>query len=472
MENIINSWNHWVFYYLFLVNTSYLLLTAVSYFAVRRHLKLSSLVDEKLLFKYSAFMKPVSIIAPAYNEEMTVVENIRSLLNLNYPDYEVILVNDGSRDNTMARLIEAYDLRLADHAPSENLPIQAIRGIYKSSYHPNLLVLDKENGGKADALNAGINYSRHPLFMAIDTDSLLERDVLLKMVQPFLERPETVAVGGIVRAINGCQVRDGEVVRARLPSNPLAALQVVEYLRAFLFGRVGWSALGMLVVISGAFGMFRRGVVVAAGGYRKTVGEDMELVVRLHRHMRDLKQPYHITFSPEPVCWTEVPESLGVLGRQRNRWSRGQMDAIRLNSGMIFNPRYGLIGMIAIPYALLVEGWGAFVEVFGTLFFFMSWAFGMVSTGFVAAFLSVSILYGIVLSLACLALEEVSFRRYLDMGSLFRMFGYCLLEGLGYHQLNLWWRIRGVVDFLRGKKGWGLITRTGFSTSGGAGPGK
>ncbi|MDH4247702.1 MAG: glycosyltransferase family 2 protein [Deltaproteobacteria bacterium] len=460
----LQRWNETAFYYYFLVNTTYLALTVVSFFAVRRHLQRSSLVDDKLLFKYAAFMKPVSIISPAFNEELSVVENVRSLLNLNYPVYEVILVNDGSKDGTLARLLEAYHLERVEHTPSETLPIKPIRGIYKSRQYRNLLVLDKENGGKADALNAGINYSRHPLYMAIDTDSLLERDVMLKMVRPFLERPETVAVGGIVRAINSCLVRDGEVVHAQLPRNPLAAMQVMEYLRAFLFGRVGWAALEMLVVISGAFGMFRRDAVVSAGGYKKTVGEDMELVLRLHRVMRERGQPYHVAFSPEPVCWTEVPESLTVLGRQRNRWARGQMDSIRMNLRMLFNPAYGRIGLIAMPYALIVEGLGAFVEVFGMGIFLGSWAAGLLDGPFVLAFLSVSVLYGTALSLSSLVLEEISFHRYPDLRSVLMLFLYGLLENFGYHQLSVWWRMRGVVDFFRGKQGWGVIPRRGFSS--------
>ena len=463
-EAVVHAWNYGSFFYFLIVNTSYLLLTVVSFFAVRNHLRRSSLVDEKLLFKYAAQLKPVSILAPAYNEELTVVDNIRSLLNLNYPLFEVILINDGSQDGTLATLIETYGLRRVEHAPAETLPTQPIRAIYKSPHHANLLVLDKENGGKADALNAGINFSRFPLFMAIDTDSLLERDVLLKMVRPFLERPETVAIGGIVRAINGCEVRDGQVVKVKLPRNPLAAFQVIEYLRAFLFGRVGWAAMGMLVVISGAFGLFRRSAVVSAGGYRETVGEDMELVVRLHRLMRDRGEPYHIGFAPEPVCWTEVPESLGVLGRQRNRWSRGQLDTLRMHWRMLFNPRYGRIGLIALPYALLVEGLGAVVEIAGLIVFFASWAMGFVTPSFAAGFLAVSILYGSVLSLSALVMEEMSFRRYPRLTSILALFGFGLAESFGYHQLSTWFRFMGVVDFLRGKKEWGKITRRGFAT--------
>ncbi len=463
LVGLLYAWAYFSLMYVLLVNSSYLILAIVSFFAVRNHLHRTAIVDDKLLFRYAAMLKPVSILAPAYNEELGVVENIRSLLHLNYPEYEVILINDGSTDGTLKTLVEAYTLEPVEYAAQQDLATKPVRGVFRSTHHENLLVIDKENGGKADALNTGINYCRYPLFTAIDTDSLLERNVLLKMVRPFLERPETIAVGGIVRAINGCQVRDGEVVQVDLPGKILPTFQVVEYLRAFLYGRVGWAALDMLVVISGAFGMFRRQTVVEAGGYRETVGEDMELIVRLHRKMLESGRAYRIAFAPEPVCWTEVPETLSVLGRQRNRWSRGQMDTIRMHKKMLFNPFYGRVGMIALPFALIVEGFGAIIEILGLLSVLGFWALGLLDHTFAIAFLSVSILYGVVISLSALVLEELSFRRYPKMTHILVLLAYCVLENFGYHQLSVWWRLMGIVDYYRGKKSWGVITRKGFA---------
>lgn len=456
-------WGYLTVLYVFFVNSTYIALSAVSFFSVRNYLRRIRTVDDKLLFQFAAMLKPISILAPAYNEELSVIDNVRSLLSLNYPEYEVILINDGSTDNTLAKLTDAYNLVKTDYTPAESLPANPVRAVYRSSRHENLIVLDKENGGKADALNAGINYSRYPLFTAIDTDSLLERNVLLKMVRPFLENPETIAVGGIIRAINGCEVYDGEVVRVGLPSRMLPLFQIVEYLRAFLFGRVGWAAMRMLVVISGAFGMFHRQSVVEAGGYAETVGEDMELIVRLHRRMREKKQPYHIEFSPEPVCWTEVPESLRMLGRQRNRWSRGQMDTLTIHRKMLFNPAYGRIGLFAMPYALIVEGLGGFIELFGLIGSVTFWALGMLDGSFALAFLIVSLLYGVIVSLSALVLEELSFRRYPRISQILVLAVIGLLENFGYHQITLWWRIKGIIDYYRGKTGWGTMARTGFA---------
>lgn len=252
---------------------------------------------------------PVSVLVPAFNEQLTVVSTVRALLGLNYSHHEVVVVNDGSTDHTLARLVAEFSLVPFPEAYRVRLVTQRIRTVYRSTTHPNLRVIDKENGGKSDALNAGINAARYPLFCAVDADSVLQRESLARAVRPFLEDASTVAVGGTVRLANGCTIVDGFVEKVGLPRNPLALLQVVEYLRSFLFGRLGWSPFNALMVISGAFGVFRKDVVLDAGGYRTdTVGEDMELVMRLHRHCRAAGRRYRIVFIADPICWTEAPE--------------------------------------------------------------------------------------------------------------------------------------------------------------------
>ena len=449
--------------YFIFVNLTYLLLNILAFFSIRTHLRSSAFVEDKILFRHAAHLKPISLIVPAYNEELSVVESVRSLIHLNYPVYEVVLVNDGSTDGTMKVLEEALNLEQVERAAPHQLPAKKVKGIFRSPHFENLLVIDKENGGKADALNAGINFSRYPLFTAIDSDSLLEKDVLLKMVRPFLENPSTIAVGGVIRVVNGCEVRDGEVVKIGLPTNPLAIFQIVEYFRAFLFGRVGWGAINMLLIISGAFGMFRKQAVIEVGGYKKTVGEDIELVVRLHRRMREQKKPYHIRFIPDPVCWTEVPESWGVLSRQRNRWNRGLMDTCSIHRGMFFNPTFGGVGMLGLPFQLFVEGLGWIFEFFGYIMFGLAWILGVIDLEFALVFLSVSILLGITVSVSALIVEEFGMRRFprASMVGVLILFG--VLENFGYRQINAFWRMMGLVDYLRGKEGWGVITRKGFS---------
>lgn len=458
-------WNYFVLLYFLFVNTVYTLLIVVSFFSIKNYMKKRQMTDLKKMFRQADFLKPISILAPAYNEEQTVVENIRSLLGLNYPQFEIILINDGSKDKTLELVKDIYQLKPSPRANPGFLDTQSIRQIYISEQYPNLIVVDKENGGKADALNAGINVSRYPLITAIDTDSLLEKNVLMQMVRPFLERPETVAVGGVIRIVNGCEARDGSIEKVALPKKLLPLFQIVEYFRAFLFGRVGWEAMNMLLVISGAFGMFDKHAVIEAGGYRSdTVGEDMELITRLHRTKLEKKEKYHVGFVPEPVCWTEAPETIKVLSRQRNRWHRGLIETILMNRQMLFNPKYGRVGMIAFPFALFVEGFGAIVEFVGFITFLISFYLGTVDTLFAIAFLSVAVLLGIVISTSALLVEELTFRRYPGLKMVLVLFLIGILENFGYRQLYTWWRFKASFEFLRGKKStWGEMTRTGFS---------
>ncbi|MCX6621501.1 MAG: glycosyltransferase family 2 protein, partial [Acidobacteria bacterium] len=320
----------WVLIYLFAINTIYFILLLIGFFELLRHRSTmrDPAQDEAMLL--SSLMQPISVLAPAFNEELTIRQSIRAMLQLDYPEFEVIVINDGSTDGTLEVLIEEFHLcRSARFDPAE-LKTMPVRAIYESTDPISLVVIDKENGGKADSLNAGINVARYPLFCTVDSDSILESDALLRVATPFVEDPErVVAVGGIVRVANACQISNGRVIRTELSSSWLVKFQVVEYLRAFLGGRIAFSSLGSLLIISGAFGLFSKKAVLAAGGYRTdTVGEDMELVVRLHRWARDNDLEYRIVFLPHPVCWTEVPESLSVLKRQRNRWQRGTLETM------------------------------------------------------------------------------------------------------------------------------------------------
>ena len=415
--------------------------------------------------RYSDAAPPIALLAPAYNEAMTIAESVRSLLSLHYPSFEVIVVNDGSRDETLQVLIDMFELRpiqrhyelAIDHAP--------IRGVYGARHQPRLIVVDKENGGKADALNAGINVSRAPIFCSMDADSLLEPDALLRAVRPFVEDPErTVAVGGTVRIANGCTISHGRVVEVRPPRNLLALLQTVEYLRAFLMARLAWSRINALTIISGAFGLFRRARVIEAGGYTHgTVGEDMELVVKLHRLMRDKGLPYRIAFVPEPVCWTEAPEDLRVLGRQRARWHRGALETFERHSDVLIKPRYGRLAVVGFGYILLVDVLGPIVELLGYLLIPMFWAAGVLSTEYLLAFLAVSFTFGVVISVGALALEESELRRFPRARDLVLLTAVAVLENFGYRQLNNLWRLRGVWQYLRRSQSWGTMTRKGFA---------
>jgi cellulose synthase/poly-beta-1,6-N-acetylglucosamine synthase-like glycosyltransferase len=454
-----------VLVYFVVLNSAYLMSSLAAFRALRRYTRRLRALDLDDLLG-SPGVPPITLLAPAYNEEANCVEAIRSLLMLRYADFEVIVVNDGSKDATVERLREAFDLVPANRLTSGALPTAAVQAVYQSRSYRNLWVIDKLNGGKADALNAGLNFTRTPLFCAIDADSLLEYDALSRIVRPFLEDKTTIAAGGIIRIANGCTVQDGNVVSIELPTKLLARLQVLEYLRAFLAGRMGWQAAHATMIISGAFGAFRRDVVLAAGGYATdTVGEDMELVVRLHRYCRERKLEYQIAFVPDPVAWTECPVRLRVLRRQRDRWQRGLIETLMRHRTMLLNPRYGRIGLVAYPFFFFLEMLGPPIELAGYLSFVASLLVGRISSLYVMAFFLVAIVLGSVLSIAAVALEELSFHRYPKTRDLAHLIWLGIAENFGYRQLTAWWRLGGTVSALRRKRGWGKQERRGFTAA-------
>ncbi len=450
--------------YFIALNGSYFILLAKSFVLVLRYQRRLEHEQWRRIIQ-SPLTIPVSIIAPAFNEELVIDESVKSLLMLEYPKFEVIVVNDGSKDNTLEKLKTVFNLHPIPADIEERVPCKQILGIYRSPDNPNLVVIDKINGGKADAQNAGINISRYPLICIIDSDSLIEGSALLRVTKPFLEGSgKTVAVGGIIRVANGCTIEAGRVVRVGLSHAWLPLTQTVEYLRAFLFGRSGWSALNSLLIISGAFGIFRKDVVIAIGGYRQgSLGEDMELVVRMHRYLREQRQEYEMHFLPDPVCWTEVPESLQTLGRQRNRWQRGLIDSLRIHRRMMLNPRYGTIGMVAFPYFVFFEMLAPVIEMSGYIIIPVSFALGMVDLLFFTLFLTVAVLVGVILSIGTVVLEELFYRRYPKTSDIARLLAAAFLENFGYRQLTLWWRLKGTWDYFSGKTAWGRMERKGFS---------
>ena len=449
--------------YFLTLNSLYLVFSIVAFVELRRHRRRWTARDLDVIVRSPA-TPAISLIVPAYNEEATIGQSLRSLLLLNYPEHEVVVINDGSTDGTLHALVKAFDLVRAEVPHERTLTTQPIRGVYRSLTHRELLVIDKVNGGKADSINAGLNAAAHGLVCVIDADSLLEEHALTRAVLPFLEDPTTIAAGGIIRIANGCRVEDGRVVSVGLPSGSLACFQVTEYLRAFLAGRVAHSVCKSLLIISGAFGIFRRDALLAVGGFRTdTVGEDMDVVVRLHKLFRERGTKYRIVFRPDPVCWTEVPEQVDALARQRNRWQRGALQTLSRHKHMIFNPRYGVVGMCAMPYFLIFEALTPIVEVTGYLVTAAALSLGWLDWRFAELLFLSAVVYGALISVIAVILEEVSFRRYPRLLDLLRLAMYAVIENFGYRQMTLWWRLRGTVDFLRGHADWGSMTRRGFT---------
>ena len=418
-----------------------------------------------------AFASPltpgVSIILPAFDEQAGVVESVRSLLALRYPSLEVVVVNDGSTDATLERLHEAFDLVPVRRALRDTIPSEAVSQVYVSRLNSDLVVVDKVNGGKSDALNAGLRVARHPLFAAIDADAVMDADALLEVARPFFDDPEqTVASGGVVRVSNGCTIDHGRVVRVGLPNSLLASFQSVEYVRAFLVGRIPWSGLNALMIVSGAFGLFRRDAVEEVGGYRRdTIGEDVELVTRLHRTHRDAGRPYAIRFVAHPVCWAEAPQDVRTFSRQRRRWQRGLGQTLWRARGMFFRPRYGWLGLATMPYFLIFEFLSPAVALIGVIVTVLWWLLGGLSLGFFLVFLLVAFLVGGLLTTAAVAMDQLGERQRLSNRDLAKAMGIGLVSGVGYPQLVQAFQGVGYLDLARRKKTWGAQHRRGIGTT-------
>lgn len=449
--------------YFVVVNGIYLVLLGAA--ARELHLHLARTWHESRWRLLSSEMAPrISVLAPAHNEASSIVESVRALLTLRYPNLEVVVVNDGSTDATLEVATREFALRPEYPAYRLSVPSAPVRTVFRSETQPRLVVIDKENGGKADALNAGLNICTGELVCAIDADTLIEPEAMLRMVRPFLERDDVVAAGGTIRVANRCEVVSGRVRRVVAPDHALAGAQVVEYLRAFLFGRLGWNRLGGNLIISGAFGLFRRQALLDAGGYlHGTVGEDMELVARLRRRAYENHSPGRVAFVPDPVAWTEVPETFRGLARQRDRWHRGLADVLWRHRRMLANPRYGALGLVVMPYFVVIELLAPIVEALGLIGLAAGLALGMIDHTVALLFFVVAYGFGLVLSLSALMLEEAAYHRLTTIRDRLWLLLWAMVESTGFRQLTVAWRLRGLWRFLRGNAEWGVMTRKGFT---------
>ncbi len=413
----------------------------------------------------SAPMIPkVSVLVPAYREELSVVDTVSSLLAMSYPDLEIVVVNDGSPDETLDRLVDHFDCRSVHPIFQKVVPCADVRAIYRSTREPRLVVVDKFNGGKADALNAGLNVASGRLVCAIDADTIVSPDALQQLVAPFMYRDDTAAAGGTVRLVNDSVLRRGRITRLEVPRKILPGIQIVEYIRAFTIGRLGWNPLGGNLIVSGAFGVFRRDLVLEAGGYeRPTVGEDMELIVRLRRLGYERGEPVWIEMLPDPVAWTEAPESLRVLARQRNRWQRGLTDVLNRHRIMIGNPKYRLAGMLSMPYYLVVEFMAPVIEFFGLVLLAVGLAVGWYEPA-VLWWVAAAYGLGVAVTIAAVWLDSQAFGVYPDARQRLRLIGLAVLEQVVYRPMTLVWRLWGMIDFFDGKTSWGEQVRKGFTT--------
>jgi poly-beta-1,6-N-acetyl-D-glucosamine synthase len=470
----MTSWTllHDIFTYGILIYTIvilgfYIFIGLYSIGETRKYIRKSSFAEFKILAT-SEHAPSLSILAPAYNEGATIIENVRSLLSIYYNNFEVIIINDGSKDDSLQKLVDVYDLERVPFYSEQPIQTKPIRGIYKSRnpVYKKLVVVDKVNGGKADALNVGINIAQNQYVVCIDVDCILEQDAMLKLTKPFLENGErrVIATGGVVRIANSCEVKDGKIVQVHLPKQFLPRMQALEYIRAFLLGRMAWSRMNGLLLISGAFGAFDREIVIAVGGYdHNTVGEDMELVVRMRRYMEEAALPYEVAYIPDPLCWTEAPASFKILGRQRNRWTRGTIETLRLHKKMFFNPRYGVLGMVSYPYWFFFEFLAPLVEFLGFVAFLAFALMGLTDWLFFFTLLLMIYAFAAVFSAFAILMEVLTYNQYKKKREIASLMLTALVEPLVFHPFVVWSAVKGNIDLLRKKKSWGEMSRQGFA---------
>ena len=466
MDLVIAGFNMLILCFAVFVMLSYITLAIISGVHLKAYLKKNRFVNYKALLALDSAPR-VSLIAPAYNEGRTIEENVRSLLSINYNNFDVIVVNDGSKDDSISVLKAAFDLVEKPWTYRDNIPTKDVKAIYRSANpaYSRLIVVDKFNGGKADALNTGINVSVNPYIVCIDVDSIMDKDVLLKLAKPYLEQSDKkiIATGGVVRIANSCIIKSGKLVEVRAPDNYLARVQVIEYLRAFILGRMAWSKMDGLLIISGAFGMFDREIAINSGGYdTKTVGEDMELIVRMRRYMVDTNVPYTVQYIPDPLCWTEAPESYKILGKQRSRWMRGTIETLWTHRRMMFNPKYKTLGLLSYPYWLFAEYYAPLIEVTGLLISIILAVLGIISWKFFFLFLFLVYVFAVMFSMMALYTEESTYKRYETIKDLRKLAVVALIEPIIFHPFTVYAALKGNWEKITGNTGWGEMTRTGF----------
>lgn len=466
---IFETFTYGIFIYSFTVLSFYIFIGIYSSGEIRKYFRKNSFADFRILAS-STHLPGISILAPAYNEAANIVENVRSMLSIHYNTLELIIINDGSKDDSLKRLITAYDLYKASVFVNEQIPTKKIKGIYKSNnpVYNKLIVVDKENGGKSDALNVGVNITRYGYFVCVDVDCVLEQDALLKMMRPFLEetKVKVIASGGVIRIANDCKIENGRLVEVNLPKRFLPRMQTIEYIRAFLLGRMAWSRLNGLLLISGAFGAFDKEIVIKCGGYNvHTVGEDMELIVRMRRYMEEQKIPYKVTFIPDPLCWTEAPFNYKILGRQRNRWTRGTIETLKAHRVMFFNPRYRLLGMVSYPYWFFFEFLAPVIEFLGFTGFLIFTLLGWVHWSSFLALLGCVISFGFLYSMFAILMEVFTYNQYKNKKDFYKLIVTALAEPFIFHPFVVWSAIKGNIDYLRKNNNWGEMTRQGLTSA-------
>ncbi|RZL14043.1 MAG: glycosyltransferase, partial [Pedobacter sp.] len=410
----------------------------------------------------------ITVVAPAFNEGFTIINSVHSLLSLNYPKYEVVIINDGSTDDTLEKLISEFELIPVNYAYNERIVTQPMRQILRSTNpaYVNLIIVDKENGkSKADASNAGINVSSYPYFLCTDVDCIIHKDTLLKLIKPFIEeKTQVIATGGVIRIANACDIEDGFLINVKVPVKFFPLFQELEYIRAFLLGRMAWSKINGLMLVSGGLGMFDKEIAVKAGGYdHKSFGEDMELITRMRRYMHDIKCKYLVKYIPESLCWTEVPSTLKVYGNQRTRWGRGLAQNLWIHKKIMLNPKYGIFGMVSFPYWVFFEWLAPIIEVTGIIYYIYLIITGQINWEFAIILLLYVYTFSVMITILSVLWDEFTQKQYASKKEIFKLCMAAFLEPVLYHPIVVFYALKGNLYALTGATlHWGNMTRVGF----------
>lgn len=459
LEKIITTINWMFMYYIFIYASIFFISTLYSIVFLHEHMERKRFKNILQLDKNSSLI-PISILVPAYNEELTIVECINSLLKLDYPMFEVIVIDDGSDDSTKETLINSFNLKEVNKPIRKILSSQDETGVYESGENRKITLISKYNGGKADALNIGINVSKYPYFITIDADSILQRESLLNIVMPVMEDSRSIAVGGNIKVANKVQILSGEVVGSKSPDNWIVIMQIIEYYRVFVSTRVWLNRFNGNLIISGAFGLFKKNAVINVGGYdNNSIGEDMGLVVKLHAFYRKNKIDYRIQYSPHAVCWSQVPNKIRDFGKQRKRWQIGLMQSLSDHKYIFMNPSYGIVGLFSYVYFVIYEMLSSIIEIFGLLFIIVAYYLGYLNRDFFITFVLIYTLYGFVVSIATLTLGNYIDQYMITKKIFFKLIFMSLFESIGYRQLITYYRLCGIKDYLLGKKEWNKFAR-------------
>lgn len=445
----------------------YMGLSILSFIAIKTYSNTKYNIKDDILIK-SNHVVGVSIVAPAFNEGANIVFNVQSLLSLNYPKFEVVIINDGSTDDTLEKLIEEFELVKVDFYYQEKIKTKPVKAHYRSTnpVYAKLLVVDKINGkSKADASNAGINSAQYPLFLCTDVDCILRKDTIVKLAKPFMEsKTRVIATGAAIRASNSCEVSDGFLDKIHYPKNWLARFQELEYIRAFLLGRMAWSKINSLLLVSGGLGLFDKEVAIKAGGYwHKSLGEDMELITRMRKYMYEIKEDFIIKYIPESLCFTEVPATINVLVRQRARWGRGLVQTLYLHKDVFFNTKFGRTGFLIFPHFLLFEFLVPILEAIGIVVLLLS--FFLLDIDYNNLILISLFVYFFYLSVTLFSIlwDEILYNHYANVREVMILILMAFIEPFVYHPINIYATLKGYYLFALSKEQkWGDMQRQGF----------